>query len=208
MMHLSADELRRWRDGEAEGDRSRIVAHLAACDTCGARYAEMARTRPAGAPPARFVPADFVLRGEQVFAPPVRSRVGITRWAPAFGATLIVVLGLGYFLGRDIVDPVAVYRGGAKAVELVRPIDTRVPASELVFEWRANERQGPFRLRVIDLAAADTPVIDRENVRSGYRPSDAERQRLKPGVTYRWFVEFRSASGGVDASPAGRFEIE
>jgi hypothetical protein len=206
-MHLSAEQLRQWRDGEAEADRQQIVGHLATCDTCSARYAEMMRTRPIDTAPARFDPADFVARGEQVFGVPAPSRWHIPRWATAFGAALIVVLGLGYFLGRDFVYRESVYRGAGASVELVRPIDSRVAAADLVFEWRADEQLGPFRLRVIDLAAPEKPLIDQGNVRSGYRPTGDERERFKPGVIYRWFVEFRSASGAVDASPAGRFEI-
>lgn len=208
MTHLSADQLRRWRDGEAEADRPLIVGHLAVCGACSARYAELIRTRPVDAAPARFEPADFVSRGEQVLGPPERSRAGITRWAPAFGMALIVVVGLSYLLVQDNIDPGAVYRGAGAAVELVRPIGARVRATDLVFEWRADQQPGPFRLRVIDLAAPEKPLIDRQNASSGYRPTDEERQRFTSGVTYRWFVEFRSASGGVETSPAGRFEIE
>ena len=207
-MHLSAEQLRRWRDGEGEAERASIVEHLAVCDACSARYAEMVRTRPIGAAPARFDPADFAARGEQVFAPPARSRWAITRWTPALGAALAVILGLGYFLVQNNADRDAVFRGAEAGVELVRPVNTRVAAVDLLFEWRADEQLGPFRLRVIDLADPEKPLIDRANIKSGYRPTDAERQRLRSGVSYRWFVEFRSASGGVDTSPAGRFEIE
>jgi hypothetical protein len=208
LMHLTVDELRRWREGGTEADRARIVGHLAVCDACGARYAEVIRTRPAEAAPARFEPADFVARGERVFAPGSARRWGwTTRWAPALAAALIVVAGLAYVIGRPR-ERDAAYRGVGAGVELVRPIDARVAAAELVFEWRADEQLGPFRLRVIDLAAPEKPVIDRENARSGYTPAGDERQRLKPGVMYRWFVEYRSASGGVETSPAGRFEIE
>ena len=207
-MHLSSEQLRRWRDGEAEADRRQVVGHMAICDACSARYAEMIRTQPIDTAPARFEPADFVARGEQVFARPARGRWGMPRWAPAFSGALIVVLGLGYLLNQDSFDREAVYRGAGAGIELMRPIDTRVAAADLVFEWRAGEQPGPFRLRVIDLAVPEKPLIDRENVRSGYRPTDQERQRFTPGVIYRWFVEFRSASGGVDASPAGRFEIQ
>jgi hypothetical protein len=207
-MHLTGEELRRWRDGEAEADRARIVGHLAVCDACGGRYAEMIRTEPIEAAPSRFEPVDFVGCGERVFTPvPARRWGWTTRWAPALAAALIVVVGLAYFAGRQGPRD-AVYRGAGAGVELVRPIDARVAAADLVFEWRADEQLGPFRLRVIDLSAPEKPLIDRPGARSSYTPTDDERQRLKPGVMYRWFVEYRSASGGVDTSPAGRFEIE
>lgn len=210
-MHLSAEQLRRWRDGEEESGREHIVEHLAACETCSARYAEMMRTRPIdgrSTAPARFEPAEFVARGEQVLNLPAPSRWGLTRWAPALGAAALLVLSVGYLLVPDQGSQEPVYRGTGAGVELVRPIDSRVAAANLSFEWRAGEELGRFRLRVIDLAAPEKPLIDRENVTSGYRPTDEERQRFKSGVTYRWFVEFRSASGGVETSPAGRFEIE
>ena len=208
MTHLTTEHLRRWLDGEAEADRLQIVDHLAVCDACSARYAEMIRTQPTDTTPARFSAADFVSRGERVLNQAAPGRWRMPRWAPAFGAAFIVVLAVGFFLGRDTVDRGTVYRGTEAGVELTRPIGGRVAATAVVFEWRADEQLGPFRLRVIDLAAPEKPLIDRANVRSGYRPTDEERQRFKPGVIYRWFVEFRSASGGVDASPAGRFEIE
>jgi len=208
-MHLTTEELRRWRQTGAAADRDRVVGHLADCDACGARYAELIRTRPVeAAGPGRFRAADFTVRGLEAFRAPSRRGSWVPAWAPAAAAVMVVVaLAVGYLVGPAR-DGQPTYRGEASGVELVRPIDDRVPVADLVFEWHADADLGPFRLRVIDLAAPDAPVIDREDAHSGYKPTPEERQRLKPGITYRWFVEFRSPGGGVDTSPAGRFEIE
>lgn len=207
-MHLTSEDLRRWQEGGADADRDRVIGHLAVCDACGARYAELIRTRPVETTAGRFRPADFAGRGAGTFRAPSRRWGGLPAWAPAAAAALIVAaVGLGYLVGPAR-DSGSSYRGAAGGVELVRPVGERVPAATLVFEWRADAELGPFRLRVIDLAKPDVPAIDRENVRSGYEPTPEERRRLAPGITYRWFVEFRSPSGGVDTSPAGRFEIE
>jgi hypothetical protein len=46
-MHLTRTELERWRDHAPAEDRERVTTHLASCETCAARYAELFRTRPA-----------------------------------------------------------------------------------------------------------------------------------------------------------------
>ena len=61
--HLTRDELVRWRDAPHQGDRDRIVLHLAACDDCGALYAELMRTRPATAAAEVLAPAAFAKAG-------------------------------------------------------------------------------------------------------------------------------------------------
>lgn len=63
--HLDRDQLVRWRD-HGSADRAAVLGHLAACDSCAARYAELVRTAPLAAAPVHFDPADFVARGYSV----------------------------------------------------------------------------------------------------------------------------------------------
>jgi len=59
MTHFNDLELHRWRDSGPGADRERVVAHLAECGPCAARYAAAIRNRPLQAEPAKDA-ADFI----------------------------------------------------------------------------------------------------------------------------------------------------
>lgn len=208
--HLALDELRRWRDEPAPADRDRIVSHLAVCDACGARYAELVRTAPPASLESGFDPELFRKRGYRVSpggAPRWwRAAPGIRTLAPLAAAAMLVIAGIAYFAAPP---PPAerVVRGGQSGVQLVRPVGDSVPVTELRFEWSAPEGTAGYALHVVDLASLDEPVISRDGVTSGYAPTADERQRLQTGITYRWYVEYRTAGGGTAVSPAATFSI-
>lgn len=205
--HLDHDDLRQWRDDPQSSDRDRIVAHLAVCDVCGSRYAEMVRTAPATAVEPPFGAEAFRARGYAVLAGPSRWRKALRMRAlvPLAAAAALVFAAGAYLLVPR--QPETVMRGGETGVELVRPSGVTVAAGDLRFEWRAPEDATRQSLFVFDLASLDEPVISREDVRTGYVPTEEERQRLRPGVTYRWFVEHRGPGGSTAASPSATFSI-
>lgn len=196
MTHLSDHELQRWREGHT-ADRDRIVAHVAACDACGGRLAELVRTAPASGPASTFDPASFRDAGLQTGQWRAGARRGPWRYIPVAAAAAAVIVAVVYFgpARRD-----AVTRGGADAVRLVQPSGT-VDATTLTFTWAGPE--GPYGLRVFDPGNITEPVIARDAATTGYQPSPEERARLRAGVSYRWFVE--SESGQTSA--AGRFTV-
>lgn len=197
-MHLTDLELRAWREGRQDG-RDRIVAHLAACDRCGGRLAELLRTAPAGAAPSAFDAEEFRAAGRAAGTFRAGPRRSVWRYAPAAAAAAAVIIAAVY-LGPLRRETSAV-RGGETAVRLVQPSGSIAP-SELRFAWEGPP--GSYRLRVFDLASSDQPVIARDDAVSGYRPSAEELRRLRAGISYRWFVE-RPESDAV--SPAGRFTL-
>lgn len=208
--HLELEELRRWRDDPDPADRDRIIGHLALCDGCGARLAELIRTAPVTDVPApAFDTAGFEASGYRVRQPATtggwRASIGVRVLAP-LAAAAVLVLAIGTYVVRSPAPADRVVRGGGADVELVAPTGRDLPREKLTFEWKA-EGATAFALRVYDLAALDAPVIEREGVRSGYVPTDAERQRLTSGVRYRWFVEYRTPAGGTAASPAATFSV-
>jgi hypothetical protein len=208
--HLAFEELRRWRDDPDPADRARIIGHLASCDACGGRLAELMRTAPlTDVPEPAFDTAGFEESGYRVRQPAAtggwRAGIGMRVLAP-LAAAAVLVLAIGTYVVRSPAPADRVVRGGGAGVELIAPTGRDLPRDELKFEWKA-EGATAFALRVYDLGALDAPVIEREDVGSGYVPGDAERQRLKPGVTYRWFVEYRTPAGGTAASPAATFSV-
>jgi hypothetical protein len=209
-MHLSAEELQRWHDRGPVEDRTRVIAHLAECDDCAGRLAELVRTSPVEDVSGILAPAEFAPRAHAMVessasvSTPVRHRPVF--WSLAAAAVLVLAVGGSYLL-RDAPTEAPVFRGDTLAVELLQPVTEEIAAADLVFEWRTPDAVGPVRLRVVDLARPDSPVIDRTGVLSGYRPEPAELARLRPGIPYRWFIEYRADAGAVVTSPAGRFEI-
>jgi anti-sigma factor RsiW len=208
MTHLTPEELRRWRDEGAEVDRQRVVTHLAECDACGARFAELVRTPSPGALPVRLRPEEFRPRGHRAFA---HRQPGLMRWpalhpALAIAATLIVVAGIAALLAPDERSSNPVVRGTTASVVLQAPVGVVTDVSAVSFEW-AGESTSGYRLRVFDLSAPATPLIDRDVTGLGYDPTQEERARLRPGGTYHWFVEYQTAAGTATVSPAATFAV-
>lgn len=208
--HLELDELRRWRDDPAPADRERIVGHLATCDTCGGRLAELMRTAPLTTSPAlRFELAAFQEQGYRAGPAATtrgwRTAPGLRVLAP-LAAAAVLVLAVATYVVRSPEPDERILRGDGAGIELIAPSGRDIPRDDLRFEWKADAANG-FDLRVYDLVVLDVPVIEKDDVTSGYVPTGAERQRLRPGVTYRWFIEYRTPAGGTSTSPAVTFSI-
>lgn len=203
--HLTHDELLGWRD-EGEGDRHRIVTHLASCAACRRLAAELERARPAqDAAPATFRPADFIPRGEGLGSRPSPMR----RWK-LIPLPLAAVLLLGVFLLPRWFQQgagVSTLRGGDDRIALVRPLDVTLPAQDLVFEWHTRADLDRGRLNVFDLAAPGEPLIRRDVTAVRYDPTPEERRRLPTGRELRWFVEYQDSRGVTVTSAAGRFTL-
>lgn len=222
-MHLTTDQLRRWHaNGDAE-DREALVTHVADCPRCAAALADIARTSELQTTPLTFNPKDFLERGRS-FAPTapttdvasadaaVVPAGGRTRLYWSLAAAAVVVFGVGTALWTrpDPAPLASITRGEDAAVTLVTPEDdanTALPRNQLVFEWTSPTSDLRANLVVTTLMTPDQPAINRPNVRSGYRPSEEELAALESGVTYRWFVEYRS-DAGVRVTPARRFRVE
>ena len=203
--HLNSEELQRWRDDPSPADRDRIVSHLAVCDACGSRYAEMVRTSPAAEIDATLSADAFRERGYAVYGGRRPWFLAFTTLAPLTAAAAVLIAVGVYLLAPDRTPSMA--RGGGAAADLLRPSRATVAANELRFEWTVPEGTTRQSLTVVDLSQPDEPVISRDDVRPGYVPTAEERLRLKPGVTYRWFVECRTATGATAVSPSATFSI-
>ena len=96
MTHLSNDQLRRWRDAPDDADRASVVGHLAVCNACAGRYAQLVRRRPAEDDPVSLPVSDFVARGLERATPYLhdvdarRPRTGYVPWAVAAAALLAI----------------------------------------------------------------------------------------------------------------------
>ena len=204
-LHFSRSELAGWRD-RGEGDRDRIVGHLAACAACRHAAAELERERPldAGVQPEHFRSRDFVAAGLRAGG---RSTQGFhvpRRLAYlAAAASLVLAVFIVPALLRDGSD--SAVRGGGAVVTPVTPVNATVPIDSLTFEWTAGAAAGPLRLVVVALDDAGTPLIDRDVTGTRYEPTADERRRFQAGREYHWFVEYRGAGGGTSA--AARFRL-
>ena len=196
MTHLTSDELVRWRDEAAPADRERIVGHLAACDSCGAVYAELVRTLPAKNAVGRFTPGDFVERGYRVYRAP-RTMAWTVRdwriWSTAAAAILVVVAGTLWApsLGRRNERPPVGPEIRGTSIQAVSPVG--VVSSPSTFRWSSPVRATTYTLDVRD----ETDVVVYS---TSVREEKAEFppdlwDRLKPGVRYSWIVTARDRAG-------------
>lgn len=208
MTHLTRDDLLRWRDTPSPADRDRIVLHLAACDECGALYAELMRTRPAAAGPEALEPAAFIKAGAGAGPAPRARIIRPTRWmtlrrfAIPLAAAAVVILGVTTLLKRDPGS----YRGGDGEPQLSAPSGT-VDSAALAFEWTAPPDTPSPRLLVYALDEPSQPVVDAKNAASPFRLTSEQAARLRPGIDYRWMIEFTTRDGRVETSAARGFRL-
>lgn len=205
--HLSRAELTDWRD-RGEGDRHRIVGHLAACAACRRTAAELERESPLepGAQPARFRPQDFIAAGARVGGRSRRVTLTPRRivYLAAAASLVLAVLVVPTWLGKRSTPGV---RGSDAVVVPVSPADITVALDTLVFEWTASAGAGSLRLFAVALDDAGTPIIDRDVAGTRYEPTAEERGRFQPGREYHWFLEYRGGAGG-GTSASARFRLQ
>lgn len=201
MTHLTRDELVGWRDAPNPADRDRIILHLAGCDECGALYANLMRTRPAAAGPEALQTAAFIEAGTR--AGPVRLRVvSLPRVLIPLAAAAIVILGVTTLLKRQPTS----FRGADHEVTLVAPSGTVDPGA-LTFQWTAPPGTPSQRLLIYALDEPSQPIVDAKNVTSPLRLTGEQTARLRPGIDYRWMVEFATRDGRVETSAARGFRL-
>lgn len=105
MTHLSSEQLQQWRDAPTEAARLTVVGHLAVCDECAQRYAELIRTRPLDDVRPMLQMADFVARGRESAAlrPEPRTHDLTNRLAMAAAVLLAIgVVSWQAFEGRRL----------------------------------------------------------------------------------------------------------
>jgi hypothetical protein len=200
MSHLTDAELTAWRDHGA--GRERVIEHLAACDDCGARYAEMIRSEPAPAGTA-FAAEAFVERGARVWGDVNR---GSRPW-PWVAAALTAAAVLAFLV---VARPAPAPRAPAAAVVRGSSLDAIAPAGEtrppIAFRWSSPVDAASYRVVVAD---ADGRIVYTGTAAAETLEAPADlTPRLAPGATFSWHVEALDADGAPLArSPAVRFQL-
>lgn len=100
MTHFNDIELHRWRDSGPGADRDRVIAHIAECGACAARYAAAIRNRPLEAEPAKDA-ADFVVAARR--RPP--------KWIAPLAAAAVLVIAIAIPLTMRHREPPLQLRG-------------------------------------------------------------------------------------------------
>jgi hypothetical protein len=205
MTHLTRDDLLRWRDAPSPADRDRIVLHLASCDDCGAVYAELMRTRPATAGPEELEPAVFLKAGADAGPAPqarINRPTAWRRFAIPLAAAAVLILGVTTLLDRDPGS----FRGGDNELQLSAPSGA-VDKGALTFQWTALPGTPSQRLLIYSLDDPSQPAVDARNVTSPLRLTEEQAARLRPGIDYRWMIEFTTRDGRVETSAARGFRL-
>lgn len=202
--HLSASALQAWRD-RGDGDRERIVGHLATCAACRHAAAELERERPLAADvrPTRFDVHEFATAGRRFSIAPPATR-GLPRRTAYLAAAAAVVLAAIVVPRWWPASTAPSLRGSGTLVDLSAPVGTAVTVDALAFEWTAAPAAGTLRLVVMSLDDV-APLVDREVSGTRYVLSAEEQRRFRAGRDYHWFVEYRGAGAGT--SPSARFRV-
>jgi hypothetical protein len=196
--HLTPQELTLWRDRPAEADRARIVGHLAVCEPCTSRLAELVRAAAPGAADAPpLAPGDFVQRGYGVMQ---KRRGQLIVFRPQvlipLAAAAAILLAVWLPASRRASEPV----DGAPVVRGTRP-QALTPAGDvsgaLEFTWASPVSPDRYGIEIKD--AAGQRVFYRET-RDARLASDAALEAvLRPGAQYLWTVAALDEAGEVIA---------
>jgi hypothetical protein len=218
-MHLTRQELTAWRDAPSEADRARILGHLAACEDCTSRLAELVRAAaPGTADSPQAAPRDFVQRGYGVM-PKRRGQMVVFRPQVLIplAAAAAIVLAVWIPSSRRTSEPV----DGTPVVRGTRP-QALTPAGEvsgaLEFTWASPVSADRYGIEIKD--AAGQRVFYRETRDARLIADAALDAVLRPGAPYAWTVaaldgsgeviavseprSFSRADGGTAGSPPGR----
>ena len=193
MTHLGRDEMLRWRDEGGEGERSRVLGHLAACDTCRREYADLVRdAEPSGE--AESLATEAVAAGMDAYpsAHPRAARNRSVVWA-ASGLAAAVLVGSALIL---ITPPP---HGDPPNEDLLRGEEIRIVApagtvsGPIAFQWSSPLRSTRFRVWVHDAGGA--VVHSAISTEERLQPPPEVQSRLRPGQAYKWEVEAFDAAG-------------
>jgi hypothetical protein len=200
MTHLTRDELVGWRDDPDESLRDRVLSHLAACDTCGAVYAELMRTRPSIEDPIALQPRDFVAAGIAA------AGTGRTAWLrrravwvglPAMAAAALVAFAV---LRQPRVAPLSDPTSDIRGSEIVAFSPTGTVSQIAEFKWTSPFRATTYRLSV---KSQDGAVVWTKD-----SPQEHAAATTLPPGRYTWKVDAFDAAGRVIASSRDQpFEI-
>jgi hypothetical protein len=192
MTHLAREEVLRWRDAPDESQRARIVGHLAACDSCGATYAELVRTRPLEPAAERL---DISTAQRQGYA---ARRPWLAAYRPALLAAGLVVAVAGVLLlsrppsdGPPLEDGV---RGALIALEPAGSV-----SAPIAFRWASPVAAPRYEVQVHDASGALVHKLETTRETVGDPAVDA---KLQAGGRYTWTVAALGGDGRVMLSSA------
>jgi hypothetical protein len=193
-VHLSREELDRWRTHGDPEDRARVVSHLADCDECGARYAELLDQLPVAAGDLEPAPRDLVARAYRLY-PPARSgiRWWSHPWRVAAGAAAAVILAVAVPALRDHATPIVVDDGGIRgnALQAIGPIGTvRPPVS---FRWVSPVMAVRYSVEV--RGPGDTLLFTLSSETESVDLPSGRLVELAVGQRYTWQVVAMTAAG-------------
>jgi hypothetical protein len=192
--HFSDIDLQQWRDAGPGADRERVVAHLAVCAACAARYADAIRSRPLQAPgqadaPAGFDAADFVAAGVRAAARPTVVPFRRLRWILPQAAA--AVLAIAFVIPRGTRDDGAppTFRGGG--IHALSPSGV-VDRAGVEFVWSSAIAADRFQ---IDIGDATGVLYSGVSTTPRMPMPRAVADRLRPGVDCWWTVTALDRSG-------------
>jgi hypothetical protein len=191
--HLTRQELTRFWRGEAV-DRERTLAHLAACDDCGALYGEIVDAEP---PPPAAVPPSLLARGRRAFrSADAGPRFAVWRFALPVAVVAAVAVAVTLFPRAAPSPPAAqspagvsgVRGGGLQALE-----PSGATEAPFVFRWTSAVQPSGFAVEVRD--ASGSTVLRLESRSESLALDAAARATLTPGARYEWRVVALDAEG-------------
>jgi len=190
--HLADDELVRWRDHGDPKDRDRVLGHLATCEDCRQRLADLVREAPAASAQTSFDPAPFVQRGTAVFAP--RRRWSASSLWLGIGGLAVATASL-FLVMRPSAPTITPVEIRGSELQGLAPIGDVRAVNE--FRWASPFAAPRYRLVVRDGSGA---VFMQTDVTGESWSAPPESQSKFVAGSYQWTVDALDATGAVIAS--------
>lgn len=194
MTHLTLQELTLWRDGAGEADRARIVGHLAVCEACTSRLAELVRAAaPCTGTEPHFEAGDFVQRGYGAMR---RRRGQLLVFRPQVLIPLVAAAVILLAVWVPSLQPPSGPGDEAPVVRGARP-QTLTPGGEvtgpLEFTWASPVSPDRYGVEIRDASGERVFYRETRDVRLA---SDAALESLlRPGAPYTWTVAALDGAG-------------
>ncbi len=195
MTHLSADELRTWYEHGRANDRSKVIGHLAECETCRKSLSALAM---AAAPETISAPVvttqEAVPLGYAARKEPASPRSWAAWLRPAYGLAAAAVLLLSIvWLATPRNDDADT---AVRSADLMA-LSPAGPTNVVEFKWESPLLAAKYRVVVRDAAGA--VVYSRETEASPLAVDATARSQWATMADYTWTVSALDSTGQVIA---------
>jgi hypothetical protein len=179
------------RGAGSRKEKAKLIDHISGCRYCAEEFEFLVEARRNEKDLIQDV-GRWLGRKDRDRLPPAL----FSRFSWGLASLLAGFVVAGFFIVKFLVLPAPeTYRADSRAmIELLQPVDTRIPRSDLIFRWKALSQTEYYVLEIFDEALA--PVWESGKITAIQAAPPREiTGMLALGRTYFWLVTAHLAGG-------------